>query len=195
MIDTLIKRAILICDTSKTAESYRDIFLKMKLEKILVCSGGNEACERLVSEEFDIAVVNAPLKKESAEEIAIHIAEKNSCQVLLMVRNEYLDEVRSHTRDYGIITVGKPIHMSELQLAMEYIYAFQRRIAFFKNENKKLLKKINEMKVINQAKLLLIEKEGLNEEEAHKKIERIAMNDRVSRIMVAKEIIYRYETL
>ena len=195
MNDALIKKAILICDSPKISESYREVFSKLKIEKIRICSTVSDARGRLMDEEFDIAVVNSPLRTESAEEIAINIAEKNLCQVLLMVKNDYLSEIKTHTKDYGIITIGKPIHMKEIQLAMEYIYVFQRRISIMKNENKRLQKKINEMKVINQAKLLLVEKEHLTEEEAHKKIERTAMNDRVSRMMVAKEIIYRYENL
>lgn len=193
MVNALVKRAILICDSPKISETYRDILSRLKVEKIRLCSSGSEANSRIMDEEFDIAVINAPLRAESAEEIAVHIAEKNLCQVLLMVKAEYLEEINLHTRDYGIISIGKPINMRDFEKALEYVYIFQRRISLIKNENKKLQKKINEMKIINQAKILLVEKEGLTEEEAHKKIERTAMNDRVSRIMVAKEIIYRYE--
>ena len=52
--------------------------------------------------------------------------------------------------------------MRDFEKALEYVYIFQRRISLIKNENKKLQKKINEMKIINQAKILLVEKEPQN---------------------------------
>ena len=78
-------------------------------------------------------------------------------------------------------------------MAVDFSYIAQRRINIMQNENRKLQKKINEIKYISHAKLMLLEYEGLSEADAHKKIERTAMDERKSRIVVAKEIIDRYE--
>ena len=53
--------------------------------------------------------------------------------------------------------------------------------------------KIKEIKLINRAKLLLMEKESLDEETAHKFIEKLAMDSRSSKGRVAEEIILRYK--
>jgi response regulator NasT len=89
--------------------------------------------------------------------------------------------------------VTKPIHARELAMAIDFSHIAQSRIKMMINENKKLQKKLNEVKFINHAKILLVQYEQLTEEEAHKKIERRAMDERVSRVVVAKDIIDRYE--
>ncbi len=60
-------------------------------------------------------------------------------------------------------------------------------------ESKKLEKKLKDMKNISRAKLLLIINKGLTEEEAHKYIEKKAMDDRLPKVQVALGIIKEYE--
>jgi len=59
-------------------------------------------------------------------------------------------------------------------------------------ESAKLEKKLEELKTISRAKLLLIINEDLTEEEAHKQIEKSAMDLRISRYQMAKDIIKKY---
>ena len=49
-----------------------------------------------------------------------------------------------------------------------------------------------EIKIVDRAKLVLIENENLSENEAHKYIEKEAMNRRLSRYQIAKEILVKY---
>ena len=49
-----------------------------------------------------------------------------------------------------------------------------------------------EIKLANEAKLLLIKHKNFSETEAHKYIEKRAMNRRVPKIYIIKEIILQY---
>ena len=55
--------------------------------------------------------------------------------------------------------------------------------------NKRLEDKIEELKLVDRAKCLLIMHEGMDEQEAHKYIEKKAMDLRISRREVAQKII------
>ena len=57
----------------------------------------------------------------------------------------------------------------------------------------KLEKKLEDLKIISRAKLLLIINKDITEQEAHKYIEKQAMDTRLARVEVAKEIIRKYE--
>ena len=57
----------------------------------------------------------------------------------------------------------------------------------------KLEKRLKEMKAINRAKGYLIEIENMSEEEAHRYIEKTAMDECVKKIEVAEKIIERYK--
>ena len=53
--------------------------------------------------------------------------------------------------------------------------------------------KIEEIKLVNRAKLLLMEKEGLDENGAHRFLEKLAMNSRSTKRKIAEEIIAKYK--
>ena len=186
-------QALIICDVAKSSEFYKDFLKKSGYERIVVCERAGTARQKAGSTPFDLVVVNAPLLSDSAEDVAKDLAERNESQILLMVKNEYLSESRKYMEKHGIITVGKPVRTDELRSALSFAAAAQQRIAMVQKENQKLQRKLNELKIITRAKILLMQNEGLSEEEAHKKIERFAMEDRVTRLSVAKEIINRYE--
>ena len=188
-----MERVLLICDSDKAREFCLDVLKKQGYPDVFVCSNGGEAKRRLLEYEYEFVLINAPLRMESAESVAIDIGYKNVSQVILLIKNEYFDEAHAHTRDAGVIAVSKPIHPRELAMAVDFSYIAGARIRMMQKENKKLQQKINEIKYVSKAKLMLLEYEGISEEEAHKRIERTAMNERKSRLLVAKEIIDRYE--
>ena len=143
--------------------------------------------------DYDLCIINGPLGGSLGEELAIDIAEKNVCQVILFVKAEYMDEVTEQVEDYGVITVSKPINKQLFWQALKLARVAQRRINMAQKESKKLEKKLKDMKIISRAKLLLIINKGLTEEEAHKFIEKKAMDDRLPKVQVALGIIKEYE--
>lgn len=60
-------------------------------------------------------------------------------------------------------------------------------------ESAKLEKKLEDMKLVSRAKLLLITNLGISEESAHKYIEKEAMDSRLTRVEVAQTIIKQYD--
>ena len=77
--------------------------------------------------------------------------------------------------------------------ALKLAKVAQRRITMAQKENVKLQQKLESLKTISRAKCLLISYMGMSEEEAHKYIERQAMDLRLTRLEVAKEIVRTYE--
>mgnify|MGYP001110466159 FL=1 len=55
------------------------------------------------------------------------------------------------------------------------------------------MERLQETKVIQQAKCLLLEHEHMNEQQAHKYLEKKAMNARLTRLQLAKAVIRKYE--
>jgi len=185
-------RALIVCDASKGVEVFRELLGHDGYDDITVVDNGEEAKRRLVDYDYDLCLINSPIKGKSGETLAIDIADKNICQVVLTVRADILDEITERVENSGIITVGKPINKQLFWGAIKLAKVAQRRIDMMKQENKKLQSKLDDLKLVSRAKCLLISYEGRTEEEAHKYIERKAMDDRTSRVDVAKEIIRIY---
>lgn len=187
-----MSKALLVCDSPKGVDYYRDFLMQSEYEEVTVVENGEKAKRTIAEHDFDVCLINSPLKNSSGEHLAIDIAEQNVCQVILFVKAEYQDEITEKVENFGVITVGKPINKQLFWGALKLAKVTQRRMAMAQKENKKLQSKLEDLKLVSRAKCLLISYEGLSEEEAHKYIEKKAMDDRLGRTDVAKDIIHRY---
>lgn len=185
-------RALIVCDSPKGTDFYRDFLLQNGCSDVVVVDNGAEAKRRMIHQDFSICVINAPLRTESGEQLSIELAEKNICQVILFVKAEYMEEITERVEDFGVITVSKPISRQMFWSALKLAKVTQKRIDMAQMENMKLQKKIEDLKLVSRAKCVLIEYQGMSEEEAHKYIERQAMDQRMTRVEVAKDILNRY---
>ncbi len=156
--------------------------------------GSASHVRRLVTQQdFDLVVINSPLKDESGERLSRDISALNKCQVLLMVRGEYYDDISSSVEDYGVITISKPVNRSMFWFSLKLAKAAHGRLLKMQSENAKLVQKIEDIKIIDRAKHVLCSYLNMTEEEAHKHIERQAMDSRSSRRSVAQGILRLYE--
>jgi response regulator NasT len=63
----------------------------------------------------------------------------------------------------------------------------------YQRENAKLQVKLDEIKMVNRAKCVLMQYLKLTEPQAHRYIEKQAMDTRETKLEVAKSILLRYE--
>lgn len=150
------------------------------------------ARQLLVDGEYDLVMINAPLIDETGEQLAKDIANSSS-QAILFVKADYFEEISTATIDYGVITIAKPINRSIFWTTLKYVTAVYNKFNRIEQENRKLKQKIEDIKLVDKAKCILIEFEKLSEEDAHKFIEKQAMDSRSTRREVAKTIISKYK--
>ena len=154
----------------------------------------SEAKRLTLMQSFDIAVINAPLKDETGIDFAINLSSDNSTGVLLLINNEYYDRVLDEVIEYGVLTVPKPLSKQTLYETVNLIAATNFRLKKLEHKNAKLTAKMEEIRIVNHAKWVLIENLGLTEEEAHKIIEKQAMDTRQTRREVAEAVLKTYKT-
>ncbi|SFN51475.1 response regulator receiver and ANTAR domain protein [Pseudobutyrivibrio sp. UC1225] len=182
-------RALIVCDNEKGTSFYKSFLKENGYIDMVAVTSGPMAKRAILDYDFDICIINGPIGGASGEELSIDIAEKNICQVILFVKAERLEEISAQVEDYGVITVGKPINKQLFWQALKLAKVAQRRITMAHKESEKLEKKLEDMKIISRAKILLMVENNISEEEAHKLIERQAMDRRMTRVEVAREIV------
>lgn len=185
-------RALIICDSPKGTDFFQSFLASNNYSDITVTSSPDEGRRKFGENEYDIVLINAPLKNESGEQLAIDMAEQNISQVILIVPIEYMDQITSKVENFGVITVEKPINKALFASAIKLAEVTQRRVEMVTLENRKLKKKMDELKLISRAKCLLVSTLGVDEEGAHKYIEKQAMDERMTRREVAEEVISRF---
>lgn len=144
---------------------------------------------------YDFIIINCPLSDEFGAEPAILIAQTNNhlTGCILLVKSEQADQISRMVENEGIVVVSKPINRMLFYQAIKFINVTNNRMQSLANENEKLQNKIEEIRLVNRAKLLLIQYLNFDENQAHKYIEKRAMDTRSTRKDVAMQIIKTYE--
>jgi len=100
---------------------------------------------------------------------------------------EYLDSCTKRFRTYGYLL--KPVSLDDLRVTIEVAWSRFLETADSHNEIERLKTRLEQRKVIEQAKWILVKKKGISEPEAMKTLQRQARNNRRTLIDVAQAVI------
>lgn len=152
-----------------------------------------EARRWLADTEFDIVLINTPLPDDFGMHLAIDICIGSGAGVLLLVKNDHYNEIYSKVVRYGVITLSKPTNRQMVAQNLRILCATRERIRQMQAKQATVEEKIKEIRLVNRAKWLLIECLNMTEAEAHRYIEKQAMDLRISRREAAENIIKTYK--
>jgi response regulator NasT len=188
-----MENALIVSNSAKSVAFFTDMLNAAGCKKITVWGSGGEA-RRLFSErDFDLVIVNVPLPDESGESLSRHIASKGSAQVILVVNNEFFDAMSAVTEDDGILVVAKPVDRNVFWSTLKLAKSAQSRLKKIQAENSKLKQKIDDIRIIDRAKCLLMSHLNMSEQDAHRFIEKQAMDMRTTRRKIAEGVLRTYE--
>ena len=149
----------------------------------------DEARRRLLGGSYDLVLINAPLPDELGTRLAMDICSGSDAGVLLLVDNALCREVRAQVTEYGVLTLSKPTSSQLLSCSLQALCAVRERLRRLGEKQATVEDKIQEIRLVNRAKWALIQHQGLTEEEAHRHIEKLAMDRRISRREAAQDIL------
>lgn len=152
-----------------------------------------EARRRIAETDFDIVLINAPLPDDFGMRLAIDICTNSGAGVLLMVKNDLFNAIYAKVISYGVITLSKPTNLQMVAQNLRILCATRERLRHMEAKQATVEEKIEEMRLVNRAKWLLIECLGMTEPEAHRYIEKQSMDERISKREVAENIIKTYK--
>lgn len=188
-----METALIVSSTDAGVKALFDLLRDLRLQDVQFAMNGGEARRRLAEKEYDLAVVNTPLRDEFGTDLACRIAETTAAGVALLVKADRVAEVNAQAESSGVFVLGKPLSRSMFQYTMRMMGAMERRLQLLKGENARLQQRIEEIRLVDRAKLVLIECLKMSEENAHHYIERQAMNMRCTKAEIAQSIIRTYK--
>lgn len=142
---------------------------------------------------YQTILINAPLKDAAADSLAIELAKMTGAGIMLFVSSEAERETEEKVMSYGVFVLSKPVSKAWFYKALHLLEAAEYRTRNIQHENQRLQQQINETKIINRAKGVLMEYLSMTEPQAHKYLEKQAMDLRISKLEVAKRLISTYE--
>ncbi len=174
------------------------LYISEMLNSALVCiitavRSGSEARRMLLERDFDLVIINAPLRDETGESLALHVASKEFTQVILLVKREFFEVMSAVCENEGILTISKPVNKYIFMSALSLARSAYNKLRKVHHENDQLRKKIEDIRIVDRAKCILISLFNMSEKEAHRYIEKQAMDMRITKRAVAERIIKTYE--
>jgi AmiR/NasT family two-component response regulator len=184
--------AMVVSATDKTAKSLSAILLSSKFSRIISVNKAGDARRKAEESQVDIAVINTPLPDDFGIQLAEDLSEKN-LGVLVIVGRDIFEQVAGRVEPYGVVVLAKPVVRAELVQAIRILRVMREKLLRLEARATSLESKMKEIRLVNRAKWLLIDRLKMSEEEAHRYIEKAAMDDCVSKGVVAEDIIKTYE--
>ncbi len=156
-------------------------------------STGREARRAVSEQDFDMMVVSCPLPDENGIDLAEFVYSSSDAMCVLLVKSDISDDVADRVEDFGAMVISKPLNREIFYRAMRFTAAARKRMLGIRSENIKLQKKLEEIRSVNRAKLALMQYLGFTEQQAHRYIEKEAMDMRCTKLEVARKVIKMYE--
>ena len=91
--------------------------------------------------------------------------------------------------DYGIVTLARPTTRQSLYASVKMLSAVQMKIKKLEKEMRRLKERLQEQQTIDRAKWVLVDQRKMSEPDAHRYIEKSAMDRCVRKIRIAEEIL------
>ena len=185
--------SVLIVSASKNLnEALQSQLPESRYDPVKLVSNVSMAKRLLMERSFDYVIVNSPLPDDTGVRFAIDTSRSREAVVLLLIRSELHEEVFERVVEYGVFTLPKPTSKPMLSLALGWMSGARERMRESEKKTQSIEEKIGEIRLVNRAKWLLINNLHMSEPEAHRYIEKQAMNRCVAKRIVAQEIVDRY---
>ena len=181
--------SVLLVSRDSKIISQVSAFLVPPLFELTTTSDFNEARRLATERTFNIIIADSGDGYDT--DFAINVADSYST-ILLLVPNEHFDEISYRVEGYGILTITKPFEPFYFYNMVKIAIAVQYKVQVLSSQTTKLKVKMEEIKQVNRAKMLLMQNMNMSEQEAHRYIEKEAMDRGMRKTAISEEIIKTY---
>ncbi len=185
--------SVLLVSASESLNKSLSGLLPVSVYSPVTTVGSVSAAKRLIAERnYDFILVNSPLPDEDGMRFCIDAVYGGNSIATVLVRSELYPDFFDAASASGVFVVPKPLTKSTATLALDWMISARERLRHTEKKVLSVEEKMDEIRLVNRAKWLLISELHMSEPEAHRYIEKQAMDRCVRRKSVAEEIIKTY---
>lgn len=161
-------------------------------DNIFTAPSISEAQKLLMTKNISAIIINTPLSDGLGLDFATECADKKFYAVLLFAKTELFGQITEKASPHGILTLPEGTDSATLSEAFSVLMSTAKKLMCLDKTKEKELSRAETLKLMSRAKLILISSFGMSEEQAHKYIERRAMEMRKNKNEIALSIINSY---
>ena len=183
-------RKVLICDDEAIIrKSLKNKLVELGFDEILECGDGLKAVEIAITQIPDIAILDVAMPGMDGISAAREIRKRLKIPIILLTAC-YDPETVKRAGENGIAAfLTKPLRDQDLWPAIELAFAHAEEIETLKEQVEDLKEVLETRKIVEKAKGVFMEKHGLSEPEAFRKMQKLAMDKRKSMRQIAEAIL------
>ena len=179
---------LVVSSTDSFASAFIGSLPEIRYYPVLTASSVSAAKRMLKEKSFDFVIINSPLSDDIGVRFAIDLCSSRQIAVLLLVNSDIHDKVA----EYGVFTLPKPTSKPTLLQALSWMESSRERLRQLEKKSLSIEEKMAEIRLVNKAKWFLISELSMSEPEAHRYIEKQAMDRCIPKRSIAEEIVKTY---
>lgn len=183
---------LVVSASEKFNQALPELFPVTTYSPVNVVYSVSTAKRALSERDFDFVIVNSPLPDENGVRFSAETIDSYNTVVLFLSKVEGYEDAYDKLVSHGVFLLQKPLSKPLFQAAAGWLISARERIRKTEKKTLSIEEKMNEIRAVNRAKWLLISELGMSEPDAHRYVEKQAMDRCVSKLQVALEIIKTY---
>jgi len=184
---TMSFRILIADDEALIRVDLKELLEELGYEVVAEAGDGQEVLNLMDQVNPDLVILDIKMPEMDGISVAREISERFPVIILTAYTERHLIE---KARDAGVMAyLSKPFREGDLSPAIELAVNHFLRTSELTERATRLKEQLEARKVIDQAKGLLMSKEGLNEAQAYRRLQRISMDKNKTMKEVAEAII------
>ncbi len=188
---TAIKNILIVAKTQEVCEGISQMAASEMECGVTMLTTGIEARAQDI-ERFDSVIISTPLADEFGLDLAAELSRKASAGIVVLAKGEIADEVQRRIRFTGAFVIARPFTKAVLVQTLKNSSIAMQNVSRLEEEKQELSRKLDDTRLISRAKGMLMEYLKLTEEQAHRHIQKQAMDLRKTQREIAEDILKTY---
>ena len=188
-----VYKVALVSSSERFNDAMLPLLPKNRFDPISVYRDAQSARREIFEIKPDIVIIDTPLSDDFGAELSVEVSKTDDVCVLLFTRVERFKEISSRLTPYGILTLSKPTSPQLIEKVIELMCATRERLRKIEIKKSYVEERMEDIRIVDKAKCFLIEQLKMTEQEAHRYIEKQAMDRCVTKRVIAENILSTYK--
>lgn len=186
-------RALLVSSSEAQTQRISALLTRARIVPFDHAGSARQALEQFDAGGIDGVLIAEPIAGSSGRELALQLKKRRCMAVLLLAAPEHADADAALLEQSGVLVLPNDAPESLIVQTIRLLTAVRIQLEQMQHKTERLEAKVADIRIINRAKLLLVQHLQMTETEAHKYIEKQAMDTSMRRRTIAENIIRTYE--
>ena len=161
-------RALLVSGSEAQTQRISALLTRARIVPFDHAGSARQALEQFDAGGIDGVLIAEPVAGSSGQELALQLKKRHCMAVLLLAAPEHADAAAALLEQSGVLVLPSEAPESLIVQTIRLLTAVRIQLEQMQHKTEKLEAKVADIRIINRAKLLLVQHLQMTETEAHK---------------------------